>query len=255
MVKPSDTRIAVLAFMPLLLSGLISGCTNSRGSNAEISPQALAAVSSNSDGTLRMVKDLPAPANTFGGSEQPLSPDDVLEVDVFQVDNLDRTVQVDAAGRISLPLIGAVTAQGKTVRQLEQEIESRYGGQYLQSPEVTIFVKESSGQRVTIDGEVARAGLYPVSSNATLLDAIALAGGMREVADASKIYVYRDAPDGTKLVANYDVKQIRNGKARNPRIFGGDIVIVFTSQSKVALNNLKEALGIASSATRLAVFP
>lgn len=208
-----------------------------------------------SEGNLRMVSDLPPPSNTQGGSEQPLSPDDVLEVDVFQVDNLDRTVQIDASGRISLPLIGSVAAQGKTIPQLEQEIESRYGAKYLQSPDVTIFLKESARQRVTVDGEVARSGLYPVASNATLLDAIALAGGMKDIADTGKVYVYRDAGNGTKLVANYDVKQIRNGKARNPRIFGGDVVIVFTSQSKVAMNNLKEALGIASSAARVAVIP
>ena len=183
-----------------------------------------------------------------------ISADDVLEIDVFQVDNLDRTAQVDASGRISLPLIGTVSAAGKTIRQLEQEIENSYGAKYLQSPDIPIFLKDSARQRVTVDGEVAKAGLYPVSSNATLLDAIAQAGGMRSVADAKKVYVYRDYGGG-KLVANYNVEQIRNGAAKNPRIFGGDVVIVFTSQSKVAMNNLKEALGIASSAARLAVVP
>lgn len=206
-------------------------------------------------GELRMVSDLPAPTNTLGGSEIVISADDVLEIDVYQVDNLDRTVQVDASGRISLPLIGTITAQGKSVRQLEQEIENRYGAQYLQSPDVTVFMKESARQRVTVDGEVGRSGLYPVSSSATLLDAIAQAGGLRPVADTSKVYIYRDIGDGTRLVANYDVAKIRSGSAKNPRIFGGDVVIVFTSQSKVALNNLKEALGIASSAARLGVIP
>lgn len=218
-------------------------------SAAAMAPQGYAASG------LRMVSDLPPPANSSGGSEQAVAADDVLEVDVFQVDNLDRTVQVDASGRISLPLIGAITAQGKTIRQLEEEIEGRYGAQYLQSPDVTIFLKESARQRVTVDGEVGRSGIYPVSSSATLMDAIALAGGLNGVADASKVYVYRDAGDGTKLVANYNVTQIRNGAAKNPRIFGGDVVVVFTSQSKIAINNLKEALGIASNAARIAVIP
>ena len=56
-----------------------------------------------SEGGLRVVRDLPAPSHSLGGSDQPLSAGDVLEVDVFQVDNLDRTVQIDASGRISLP--------------------------------------------------------------------------------------------------------------------------------------------------------
>jgi len=213
------------------------------------------AISYAPDSNLRMVADLPPPANTQEGSEVLIAPDDVLEVDVFAVENLGRTVQVDASGKISLPLIGTVTARGRTVRQLEQEIEASYGAKYLQSPDVSIFLKESARQRVTIDGEVAKAGLYPVSSTATLLDAIALAGGLRDIADATKVYVYRDAGDGRKLVANYDVTRIRNGKAGNPRVFGGDVIIVFTSQSKVAMNNLKEALGIASSAARIAVVP
>ena len=249
LVIVSGLRLGGLLFLGALASACTSQSMNSEATTAALSPSAYAG------GGLRVVQDLPAPSNTSNGSEQPLSSDDVLEVDVFQVDNLDRTVKVDASGRISLPLIGAVEAQGKTIQQLEQEIESRYGAKYLQSPDVTIFLKESARQRVTVDGEVARSGLYPVSSNATLLDSIALAGGLRDIADTSKVYVYRDAGDGTKLVANYDVKRIRNGAAKNPRIYGGDVVIVFTSQSKVAMNNLKDALGIASSAARIAVLP
>lgn len=205
-------------------------------------------------GGLLMVKDLPPPLNTRDGSELAISPDDVLEIDVFAVDELDRTVQVDAAGRISLPLIGTVPAQGKSIRLLEQEIEGRYGAQYLQAPDITIFLKESARQRVTVDGEVNKAGLHPVSSNATLMDAIALAGGMRDIADAGKVYVYREV-GGRRLVANYNLAQIRNGQTHNPKVFGGDVIIVFTSQSKVAMNNLKEALGMASNAARVAVLP
>ena len=177
----------------------------------------------------------------------------MLQIDVFQADTLDRTAQIDPGGRISLPLIGT-SAAGKTLGELEHEIEAAYGANYLQSPDVTVFLKESFGQRVTIDGEVAKAGIYPVSSSSTLLETVALAGGFREVADYSKVYVYRDI-GRQKLVANYNVAEIRSGKKPNPRIYGGDVVVVFASQSKVAMNNLKEALGIASSASRLAIIP
>nr|WP_292187701.1 polysaccharide biosynthesis/export family protein [Mesorhizobium sp.] len=183
-----------------------------------------------------------------------MSPNDVLEVNVFQVDNLNRTVQVDAGGQISLPLIGTVTAAGKTVRQLEQEIETAYGANYLQAPDVSVYVKESIGQRITVDGEVARAGIFPVSSNSSLIDAIALAGGFNAVGDAKKVFVYRNIGPNT-LVANYNVEEIRAGKSRNPRIYGGDKIVVFASKSKIAMNNLKDALGVASSAARLAVVP
>ncbi|MDR6192728.1 protein involved in polysaccharide export with SLBB domain [Agrobacterium pusense] len=116
-------------------------------------------------------------------------------------------------------------------------------------------MKESVGQRVTVDGQVTRAGLFPVSANTTLMDAIALAGGLRELADEKKVYVYRSI--GTqKLVANYNVASIRDGRIPNPRIYGGDVVIVFTSQSRVATNNLKEALGLSARvAAGFAVLP
>ncbi|MER9133409.1 polysaccharide biosynthesis/export family protein [Mesorhizobium sp. M0768] len=244
----------------LLASLAMSACTSTSSTtlSSSTSVDALQLTSSSAPlstgGALKVVKDLPAPQNTQNGSEQPLSPNDVLEVNVFQVDNLNRTVQVDAGGQISLPLIGTITAAGKTVRQLEQEIETSYGAKYLQSPDVTIFVKESVGQRVTVDGEVKKAGIYPISSSSSLLDAIALAGGFSPVGDGGKVFIYRNIGPN-KLVANYNVDEIRAGKNQNPRIYGGDVIVVFASQSKIAMTNLKEALGIASSAARLAVIP
>lgn len=231
-----------------------AGCSTTETPSSSAEVLALQGSASGQSQGLRVVPDLPPPSNTQDGQEQPLAPNDVLEVDVFQADSLDRTVQIDAAGRINLPLIGAVEAAGKSVRTLEQEIEAAYGRNYLQNPDVTIFLKESFGQRITIDGEVAKAGVYPVSSGSTLLESIALAGGFRPIADQSKVYVYRDI-GGQKLVANYDVSEIRSGRKPNPRIYGGDVVIVFTSQTKVAMQNLRDALGIATSASRLAIIP
>ncbi|MGX7872032.1 polysaccharide biosynthesis/export family protein [Mesorhizobium sp. ORM6] len=245
----------MLALVALLA---LSACASSSPTSSTSSVEALQPASSSAalagGGALQVVKDLPAPQNTQNGNEQPLSANDVLEVSVFQVDNLNRTVQIDANGQISLPLIGSMTAAGKTVRQLEQEIETAYGAKYLQSPDVTIFVKESVGQRITVDGEVKKAGIYPVASNASLLDAIALAGGFSAVGDAGKVYVYRNFGQ-SKLVANYNIEEIRAGKNRNPRIYGGDVIVVFASKSKIAMNNLKDALGLASSAARIAVIP
>jgi polysaccharide export outer membrane protein len=233
----------------------VAACsTSASGPSTATSSDALALQSATGSGEMRMVPELPPPANTREGIDQPLAASDVLQIDVFQADALDRTVQIDSTGRISLPLVGTVTAAGKTVRELETELESAYSAKYLQSADITVFLKESFGQRVTIDGEVAKAGIYPVSSNSTLLDAIALAGGFRPVADPSKVYVYRDVGK-QKLVANYDVALIRNGKKPNPKIYGGDVIVVFTSRSKVAMQNLKEALGVASSASRLAIIP
>lgn len=252
MTRLSPGRAAAKAGL-ILLAAAASACT----STAPGGPDVLAATGSTSSvpggSGLAVVSQLPPP-DTVNGSEQPVAPNDVLEVDVFQVDNLDRTVQVDSQGNISLPLIGSVKAAGSTVRQLEQTIETAYGTNYLQSPDVTIFVKESAGQRITVDGEVAKAGIFPVSSTSTLLDMIAQSGGLRSIADPRKIFVYRDYA-GRKLVANYDLDAIRKGKGVNPRVYGGDVIVVFSSGTKVAMNNLKDMLGLATGIARVGVLP
>lgn len=205
-------------------------------------------------GDLKTVTELPPPLNSDGGRLQFISQNDVLEVDVFGVDELDRTVEVDSTGQISLPLVGQVTAAGKTQRQLEQELRQLYGARYLESPQINVNVKESSGQRVTVEGEVVKAGIYPISSRATLLRSIAQAQGFSKIANPSKVYVFRKR--GTEnYVANYDVEAIRAGRRSDPRIYGGDIIVVFSSTGKVAMENLKSVLGIATSAGRLAVLP
>jgi len=237
-----------------MTGSVLAGCSTVETPSSAAGALALQGSAGGHAGDLMVVRDLPAPTNTHNGQEQPLAPNDIIEVDVFQADSLDRTVQIDPGGRISLPLIGEVAAAGKSVRTLEQEIEAAYGRNYLQNPEVTVFLKESFGQRIIIDGEVVKTGVYPVSSSSTLLETIALAGGFRTIADQSKVFVYRDV-GGQKLVANYDVAQIRTGQQPNPRIYGGDVIIVFTSQTKVAMQNLKEAFGLVSSASRLAVLP
>jgi len=86
------------------------------GGAGNVQPAALTADTAAMSMHLRMVAELPPPA-ARNGAEQPISANDVLMIDIFQVDSLDRTVQVDAAGNISLPLIGNIKAAGKTVRE------------------------------------------------------------------------------------------------------------------------------------------
>jgi polysaccharide export outer membrane protein len=228
----------------------LSGCNNTTGSL-----QAGDLISSSlggEPGNLKVVAVLPPPENTRQGADQLISENDLLEIDVFQVDDLDRTVRVDSNGRITMPLIGAIQAAGKTIPTVEQDLERIYGVKYLQSPEITVFMKESSGQRMTLDGQFNKPGIYQTTTSSSLLQAVAQASGFTSLADETKVYVFRQFGE-TKLVANYSITDIRNGKKSDPRLFGGDIVVAFTSSSKVALNNLKSALGIASSAARLAV--
>ena len=243
-------NLVKITMLVLISTMVLSACNNTAGA-LKIGDVRTSNVGSSS-GNLRVVAVLPPPQNTRHGADQLISENDLLEVDVFQVDDLDRTVRVDSNGRITMPLIGAIQAAGKTIPAVEQELERIYGTKYLQSPEITVFMKESSGQRVTMDGQFIKPGIYPTSSGTSLVQAVAQAGGFTALADESKVYVFRQIGK-TKLVANYSITDIRNGKKPDPRIFGGDIVVAFTSSSKVAINNLKSALGLASSAARLAV--
>ncbi len=239
------------ATITMLVSlALLPGC-NSTSSPSSTLPSNSPYGSTSTYGSLQTVSVLPPPKNTRNGADQLISENDLLEIDVFQVDDLDRTVRVDSNGRISMPLIGVIQAGGKTIQAVELELENKYGAKYLQSPEITIFMKESAGQRVTMDGQFIKPGIYPTSSNTTLLQVVALAGGISKLADESKVFVFRQVGK-SKLVANYSIKDIRSGAKRDPRLFGGDVVVAFTSSSKVALQNLKEALGLASSAARVA---
>jgi polysaccharide export outer membrane protein len=245
-------RAATMPILAMLASlCLVGGCTSDAITGATPRDELLLQSKSIPAGNVQLVKTLPPPAGTNDDAEQLLSPDDVLEINVYDVASLGRTVQIDSAGRISLPLIGVMTAAGKSVRQLEQELRNAYGASYLQSPDISVFVKDSVARRVTVDGEVGKPGVYPVSARTSLLDSIAMAGGFRDIADQSKVYVFRDV-GGRKLVANYNVGDIRSGRSSDPAIGGGDIVVVFTSRSQVALNNLKDALGFAVNARRLA---
>jgi len=240
-------RTGLVLFLGLLLAACSMSTASVRPVATAAGPGDLATIGE-IGGDLSVVGVLPPPPNTDNGRIQLVAENDILEVDVFRVDELDRTGQVDSAGRISLPLIGAIPVAGKTLEQVEKDIERAYAATYLQSPDVTVFMKESFGQRLTIDGEVRKAGIYASNSGSSLIDVIAQAGGLTEIADAGKVFVFRDY--GTRrLVAQYSIEQIRQGKQPDPRLFGGDVIVVFASGAKVAGRNLREALGIASSAS------
>lgn len=213
-------------------------------STSEASADRATSPATSAAGALRIVDVLPARVEPGAGADLVIAPGDVIDVSVFQVGDLARTVQVDARGQISLPLIGTVAAAGKSLRGLEGEIKAMYGARYLQNPDVGLFMKESAGQRVTVDGEVARAGLYPVTAGSTLQQVLAQAGGLRPIADPSKVFVFRTVGE-ERLVAGYSVADIRAGRGLDPVVYGGDTVVVFSSAARAALENLKEALGIA----------
>lgn len=232
-------RAVPLWLLALWASAFLAGCAT-----GSPEPTLSGNGSAVANGSLSLVTQLPPPMDTNDGQDVPLGPGDKLEITVFQVKDLDRTVEVDNGGHVSLPLIGQIQAGGKTVAGLRKDIAERYGATYLQNPQVSVLVKESAAQKATVDGAVGKPGTYPVAGNATLLQVLAQAGGLTDVADESKIYVFRKFP-GRTLVAAYDVRQIRAGRRADPRIYGGDVVETFKSGAQVTLKTLGDILGIA----------
>lgn len=230
----------------------LSGCASSRDDAVTGSIGSGSNLIGTYAGDLRVVAYLPPPKNASASGGQRISQNDVLEIDVFKVDELDRVIRVEPSGNVSMPLIGTVRAAGLTVIEFERVLERRYSQKYLQGAEITVFMKESFGLKLTMDGEFKKPGIYSGTSQTTLMQAVAQAGGLTALADEQKLYVFRQYPNG-KRVANYSISAIRNGKKADPKLYGGDIIVAFASKSKIATQNLRQALGIASSAVRVAV--
>lgn len=175
-----------------------------------------------------------------GISEYRVGPQDLVEISVFQVPDLNRTVRVNSSGQISLPLIGVIQAGGLTIQELEKAIAGKLEASYLQNPQVTAFVKEYTSQRVTIEGSVKKPGIYPLSGRTTLLQAIAMAEGMDALADLKGVVIFRQI-GGKKMGAVFDMQAVRSGNSEDPLIYGDDIVVVEQSGSKAAMRRFIEA--------------
>lgn len=184
-------------------------------------------------------------ANTGNDGENDdykIAPLDVVEIKVFGVEELSRTSQVSTTGMISLPLIKSVRAAGRTQQQLENEIAKKLEATYLQSPQVSVYVKEFNSQRITVDGAVNKPGIYPISGQQmSLMQSIALAEGLGPLADPSGVLLFR-VVDNKRMAARFDIKQIRSGQMQDPKLLAGDIVMVDESAARTTLRDIKDAL-------------
>jgi len=176
-------------------------------------------------------------------SEYRIGPNDLIEVGVFQVAELGRAVRVNTQGQISLPLIGTLQAGGHTVAELETEIAARLRQGYIQDPQVTIFIKEFTSQRVTVEGAVRKPGIYALTGRTSLLQALAMSEGLDQLANPQGVVVFRTI-EGRKMVAVFDIAAIRAGRTEDPQIYGDDIVVVDQSGPRTALRRFVESIPV-----------
>ena len=170
---------------------------------------------------------------------------DLIEVQVLGVQDLRREARVNAKGLIGLPLIGAVRVQGLTAAEAEALIGGLYSKNYLQNPEVSVFIKEFTRQNVTIDGAVAKPGIYPIKGPTTLMQALANAGGQGALSDMADVVLFR-MEDNERRALKFDVTKIRAAEAPDPLLQPGDLIVVNRSAARVAIRDsfLGDLIGI-----------
>ncbi|MDE2595709.1 MAG: polysaccharide export protein [Sphingomonadales bacterium] len=170
-----------------------------------------------------------------------LSPGDVVVVRVFKVDSLSGEQAVDSAGRIKVPLIGAIMAAGRTTDEVQADIARALGARYLTRPDVQVTLKSSLVRTVAVDGSVQQPGIYPAAPLSTLVQTIALAHGTTEAANTHRVVVFRTVA-GQRMAASFDLARIRRGESPDPAIYPDDIVVVdgssLTSNWKLILQSL-----------------
>lgn len=165
-----------------------------------------------------------APAAETNGDYR-IGPEDLIKVTVWKNEALGAEVPVRPDGRISLPLLNDVPAAGLTPMELKETLTRRLA-EYVPGAEVSVMVLEIRSPRVSVLGEVARPGRYDIRSRTTVLDLLALAGGLTEFAARSRILVLRRAGERVeRMHFDYD-RAMKEGSDGNFDLRPGDIVLV-----------------------------
>lgn len=210
---------------------LVAGCTG----QAQLGPLPSAKGASTSSVQAFTAGSLPEPERAdLIAQNRPylIGPFDKLSIDVFGIEELSRKeYQTDAGGRISFPLAGVVDAAGHTPAELETILEERLRGRFVRDPQVTVNLKETVSQVITVDGEVKEPGLYPVIGRMTLMRAVATAKGTTEFAQLQNVVVFRTV-GGQKMAGLYNLKAIRRGNYDDPEVFANDVVVVGDSSAR-----------------------
>lgn len=160
-----------------------------------------------------------------------LGPADKINVEVFGIEDLSRSVQVDPSGFISLPMAGLIQVNGRTAPETAQLVAERLRAAHVRNPRVTVNLVEAVSQTITVGGEVEEPGVYPVQGKLTLMRAIARAKGATEFARQNHVVVFRTV-DGKRLAALYDLRAIRAGIYQDPEVYANDVVEVGESRAR-----------------------
>lgn len=193
----------------LLAVALLAGCGGGGGATTNPPPDTKTA-------SLPEIPELPATTLGVG---------DVFEVRVYQEKELSGTYRVGSDGFFDFPLIGRVKAEGETPSSLSQHITERLASEYLRDPQVSVFVKEFNSKKVFVLGEVNKPGTFRFEDDMTIVQAITLAGGFKNLADKDRTVVTRRRGEREQKFV-VPVEKIGKGQAQNIELKAGDIIFV-----------------------------
>ena len=160
------------------------------------------------------------------GDDYIIGPGDTLDISLWRDDALTKQVVVLTDGKISFPLIGEVAAAGRTVAAVKEDMVERLK-EYVPEPVLTVEVKQVNSMIIYVTGRVNNPGRYPVNTRVTVLQALAIAGGLNPFAKRSKIKVFRQE-SGKTVTYPFDYDEVTDGEnlAQNIILKRGDVIVV-----------------------------
>lgn len=159
-------------------------------------------------------------------SDYVIGPEDVIGVVFWRETEMSGDQVVRPDGMITLPLIGDIRAGGLRPDELRDQL-TKAAGKYLTDPHVSVVARQINSRKVFITGQVATPGAYPLSGPRSVIQIIALAGGLSEYADAKNIILMR-TENGRQRSFKFSYKDVAQGKAlpQNLQLMPGDTIIV-----------------------------
>jgi polysaccharide export outer membrane protein len=225
------TRTISIFFLCFLSAILISGCAIRSGPEPTAKLEDVAAQETGAKTEIRQINErfFAAVKSAPKLQDYILGEGDLIQVSVFEAQELKAEGRISARGFITLPLIGTVELKGLSTREAEQKIETLYRSKYLQNPHVSVFVKEQVSGKITFMGAVKKPGTQPFLGRQSLFEALALAEGLSENA-GKMVQVRRTGADPdhptTFLVDLDELVSGGSGNDLNMEIKSGDVIYV-----------------------------
>jgi len=223
-------RAATLIFVAFVLSG----CASSPGSKTGLTDGGAKQGKSEEFEALnqQIAQGAALNASEPGTLAYRLGAGDLVALSVFRVDELNRKVRVNADGQIMLPLLGLLNVGGLSVLEVESLIASKLAEDYLQNPQVSLFVEEYRSQEIAVMGAVDRPNVYSVKQSRSIFEMLSLAGGLsKNAGDLIRIKTKQANPESGQveiidLIISLNTLLAGDGPAASFRLSGGDSILV-----------------------------